>query len=234
MRTPNKVIQFDQKNKKNHAWRRQLPTFTNQTLFYDEHDKKIDTYYHEKFEQYLVYKWIKPNDIVLELGARYGIVSYTINKLLDKKYKRKHIVVEPDKYIIPILKNNRKKNNSKYKVCKKPISNNSLSFTSVKKNGLASFTESTNDESKKINITFDDFMKKYKHNFTAFIVDCEGCFYNFLLECPEEMIKNVELIIFEQDWPERCDYDEVKKILLKRGFTKVDKIYDDFQQVWIK
>jgi len=60
---------------------------------------KINPYYYETFEQYLILKYIKPNDIVLEIGARYGIVSNTINLLLDNK--KNHIVVEPDLEVIP-------------------------------------------------------------------------------------------------------------------------------------
>jgi hypothetical protein len=34
---------------------------------------------------FLVYKFIKEDDIVLELGARYGMISYVINQKLNNK-----------------------------------------------------------------------------------------------------------------------------------------------------
>jgi hypothetical protein len=37
------------------------------------------------FEQYLITKWVKPTDVVLEIGARYGIASYTIQTILNDK-----------------------------------------------------------------------------------------------------------------------------------------------------
>lgn len=72
-------------------WTKQLPAYYKN--FYDENNKKIDTIYNEVFEQYLTNKWIKPTDTVLELGGRYGIVSYTINNRLDKDHKSKNVVM---------------------------------------------------------------------------------------------------------------------------------------------
>ena len=48
--------------------------------FYDEHNNLIDNNSIEKPEQDLVNQYILEDDIVLELGARYGSVSCTINK----------------------------------------------------------------------------------------------------------------------------------------------------------
>ena len=48
--------------------------------FYDEHNNVIDNNSIEKPEQDLVNQYILEDDIVLELGARYGSVSCTINK----------------------------------------------------------------------------------------------------------------------------------------------------------
>ena len=48
--------------------------------FYDEHNNLIDNNSIEKPEQDLVNQYILEHDIVLELGARYGSVSCTINK----------------------------------------------------------------------------------------------------------------------------------------------------------
>ena len=41
----------------------------------------------EIVEQELVKKYVKPDDRVLELGARYGAVSVTTNKILNDKKK---------------------------------------------------------------------------------------------------------------------------------------------------
>jgi len=48
--------------------------------FFDENNKIINHQELEAEEQKLSEKYIEENDIVLELGARYGTVSCTINK----------------------------------------------------------------------------------------------------------------------------------------------------------
>jgi hypothetical protein len=82
-------------------WKNQLPVVARKNLI-DKNGVKINPYYYETFEQYLMLKYIKPTDIVLEIGARYGIVSNTINLLLNNK--KNHVVVEPDLEVIPALK----------------------------------------------------------------------------------------------------------------------------------
>ena len=48
--------------------------------FYDENMKIINHKKKEKIEQFITGNLIEPSDIVLELGARYGTVSCTINQ----------------------------------------------------------------------------------------------------------------------------------------------------------
>ena len=52
-------------------------------LFVDENNKIINHYHMELEEQKICSHFIESSDIVLELGARYGTVSCTINKKLN-------------------------------------------------------------------------------------------------------------------------------------------------------
>ena len=52
---------------------------------YNEQDILVDTEKLEKPEQELAEKYINKDDIVLELGARYGSVSCIINSKLSNK-----------------------------------------------------------------------------------------------------------------------------------------------------
>ena len=114
MRIPNKIIEINKKDKK---WRNQLIAVKNKYIFYNEKDELLNPYVHEIFEQYLTYKWIKPDDIVLELGARYGIISCSVNSMLNNK--KNHVVVEPDKLVHNALIKNKKYCNAKFTICKK-------------------------------------------------------------------------------------------------------------------
>lgn len=101
MRIPNKIVEINIHNKHDYGWRRDLPLIKSKK-FFDENNNPINPFYYEKFEQYLVHKWIKEDDIVLELGGRYGIVACTIDSILNNK--KNHVVVEPDKSVLNALK----------------------------------------------------------------------------------------------------------------------------------
>ena len=63
-------------------------------IILDENGKQIDTSKIECEEQQLAEEYIQPDDVVFELGARYGSVSCVINKKL--KIKTNQVSVEPD------------------------------------------------------------------------------------------------------------------------------------------
>ncbi len=217
-------------------WRFQLPLIKLKKKLLDKNGKEINPFHYEQFEQYLVFKYIKPDDVVLELGARYGIVSNTINLLLNNKTN--HVVVEPDKTIIPSLKLNKKIFNSKFKICDKAISNTKNLY--YINQGIGSYTTNKIPNDKSINykkiktISSHDFFKKYPLKFNVLIVDCEGCLLEFLNE-NLFLLDQIELIIFEKDWDTRINYSKVYKILTKNNFIKEFQIFKTgFQQVWIK
>ena len=239
MREPNPVIEI---NKYNLAWRRNLPVVKSGKDFFDEKNKIINPFYHEIFEQYFMNKWLKPDDVVLELGGRYGIVSCTINSII--KNKKNQVVVEPDKTVLNALKKNKKTFGAKFSICDKALSDKSLRMTTK---GLSSFTEESKMKINNknlvnknlvnknlVNIKFKDFMEKYNLKFNVLVADCEGCLYSFLNDAPLALLKNIEMIIFEKDGIEYTNYEEIYKKLKRRKFIKVDTLLDDFQQVWVR
>lgn len=266
-RVPNNVVPYNPNNFKDYAWRYDLPMLKFEKKykkkFYDIAGQKISLFIYEVFEQYLMSKWIKPNDIVLELGGRFGIVSATINMKLSDKYKKLHVVVEPDVQAQPILLNTRKKTNSKFILCKFPINDNPVNFISTSESfGLGNYTESTNsinqpkDKDKNIdkdkykitsiqNITHKKFFDTWKQKFNVLVADCEGCLCEFFNQ-NEKILNQLEMIIFEMDNEELCNYNNIYNLLEKYNFKQVDWIEtkkynpDDsfelikFQQVWIK
>jgi FkbM family methyltransferase len=267
-RTENKIIQIDKSNNKNISWRYNLPLVKfakkNKLVFYDKDNKEINLFTYEIFEQYLVSKWIKPTDIVLELGARYGIVSCTINLLLNKKNKKKHVVVEPDVEVHKYLLKNRNMTNSKFTIFKYPINNEKIKYISndeftglgnyiVKINPLdtsnpsdtSNSSDTLNYENIIKNVSHKEFYNIYKQKFNVLIVDCEGCLCDFLLQ-NESILEQLEMIIMEIDNENLCDYSIIYKLLTKYNIEEVDDISvkryneDDtyklfkFQQVWLK
>ena len=222
-----------------HFWLKLLPavqitkTKKNTNQFLNENNKRINPYCHEIFEQYLITKWIKPNDVVLEIGARYGIASYTIQTLLNNK--KNHVIVEPDSKIRNALKQNKKTFKMRFKSCFKVIANKPQYFYEVENNGVANYTLNEKKENaiQIPRISSDAFFRKYNLPFNVIVVDCEACFCSFFAE-NEKFVMLLDMIIVEVDAKERCNYDTNIFSKLKQKFIKVDDIMNGFQQVWVK
>ena len=75
---------------------------------YDEYNNFVDTENMEVEEQKLAKYYILPDDVVLELGGRYGSVSCIINSKLNNKTNE--VVVEPDQRVWDALEKNRNRN----------------------------------------------------------------------------------------------------------------------------
>jgi FkbM family methyltransferase len=195
----------------------------------DFNGNKVDTERIEKTEQYLANKYILENDVVLELGARYGSVSCIINSKLNNK--KNQVVVEPDDRVWDALEKNRINNACEFNIVKGFISNKKLSLTNldVYIDGYgATFVE---DSYTKIpSYSLDEIMKTYNLKFNVLVADCEGFLEVFLDENPK-IYDSLRLIIFEADYAEKCNYDKIKKNLHKNNFKK---LIEGHQNVWVR
>lgn len=179
----------------------------------DENDKRIDYKNIESREQRDANEFIKPDDKVLELGARYGGVSITINKILNDK--KNHVAVEPDDKVWNALELNRDNNDCEFQICKGAISNKPLKINDGGYNGFGNFTSSpSQDENGDIPLfKISDF----NIDFNVLVADCEGALENFYNE-NKDFFKNLRLIIYERDGKE-CNYHYLEDEFNKLGFT---------------
>ena len=196
------------------------------TIFYDENNNKINNNICEADEQRLADKYIKYHHVVLELGARYGTVSHIINKNIAVKTNQ--VSVEPDSRVWHALEKNRELYNSQYHIIKGFISNKKLSLINQE---IGYGTTSVVQENSIIpSYTLNDIQNSYNLKFNTLVADCEGYLESFLDENPE-LYDNLRLIIYEADYPEKCNYEKINNILLSKEFIHVEK---GFQNVWIK
>lgn len=197
--------------------------------YYNENNEVINHKKFEREEQYISNDYINPDMTVLELGGRYGTVSCVINNKLENP--KNHIVIEPDITVIDSLKKNKKSHKSKFKILNVIISNKKMK---INKKGYAttvSLIKDENEDEEVIkNYSLKYIMKKYKINFDALVVDCEGCLCNFIDE-NEKYVKNYKIIIFERDMPNDCNYNLIDEKLEKWGFKLIIK---GFVCVWRK
>jgi len=184
--------------------------------FYDMKQKKINTNLIEVTEQQLVDIHIEPDDIVLELGARYGTVSCRINKKLNNKLNQ--VSVEPDDRVWKALESNKERNDCHFHIHKGFISDKKLSLTNLDDyidGYAATYVE---DETSKIkNLSLDEIQNMYGLRFNVLVADCEGYLGEFFYQNPN-FYDQLRMIIFEADYPEKCDYDKIRETLLQKGF----------------
>ena len=190
---------------------------------YDENDNIIDIKKIERTEQDLANKYIEKNDIVLELGARYGTVSVIINKRLKEENKEKHYVVEPDSNVWEALEKNKRNHNSKFKIIKGMISK-----TKHKLSGDSNYsTQTIQSNEGDINI-----YEIPNEEFNVLIVDCEGCFEEFYNEYPE-FVNKLDKIILECDYKNEIDYKKIINKLITNNYYIRENI-NNFHYVFMK
>ena len=190
---------------------------------------KVDIQNIEKPEQDLVNEYILENDVVLELGARYGSVSCIINSKLNNK--KNQVVVEPDDRVWDALEKNKNSNNCEFNIVKGFISNKKLGLTNlnVYLGGYgATFIE--NNDTTIPSYSLEEITNTFNLNFNVLVADCEGFLEVFFDENPS-LYDNLRLIIFEADYCEKCNYDKIKNKLIEKNFYK---ILEGHQNVWIK
>lgn len=195
----------------------------------DQHGKVVDIVRLERQEQALAQQYIKENDVVLELGARYGSVSCIINSKL--KCKTNQVVVEPDERVWEALELNKKANNCDFHIIKGFISTKNLGLTNldVYHGGYGS-TYVIDEETGIPSYNLQEVMIKYNLTFNVLVADCEGGLEMFFDENPT-IYDTLRLIIFESDYPDKCNYKKIRDTLRQKGFK--EKLHS-IQNVWIK
>jgi len=174
-------------------------------FFINEKNEKVNYNRYETREIDLIKKFIKEDDVVLELGARYGGTSVAINQIL--KDKEKQVSVDPDQRIWESLETNKKNHNCQFMIIKGTISNkpqkiikDSRKFDD--KNDWATYTEECKIGEGCMNYPLPLL------NFNVLVADCEGFLETFYDE-NKNIFPYLRLIIFEKDRPDFCNYDRL-------------------------
>lgn len=196
---------------------------------YDENGKEIPNH-REQRERELSLQYIRPEDIILELGGRYGSVSCPVNLKLNNR--KNHVVVEPDDSMWSTLEKNRDINKCGFHIVKGLISKDKYSLVA---GGYGTTAKEYKEGEKMVpNYSLNDIIKKYGLKFTALIVDCEGCFEKFFDE-NYTFVMNLRMVFFELDCTERTNYAKIKNELKKKFIEVVNEnnSYPAYS-VWIK
>jgi FkbM family methyltransferase len=191
---------------------------------YDEHHNLINSSKAEYPEQALVHEHLDETATVLELGARYGSVSCVINKKLINKSNQ--ISVEPDSTVWSALERNIVENGCDIILHKGFVSKKSLSLIPMGYASTAVETTSSTIPS----VSVEELQLKYNLKFDTLVADCEGFLETFFDENPH-LYDQLHTVIFEADFPNKCNYDKIRTELKSHGFREV---IHGFQNVYKK
>ncbi len=190
--------------------------------YIDENYNIINHLEIETNEQMQAWHYIPSDSTVLELGARYGTVSCIINHKL--KDKTRQVSVEPDLRVLSALYKNRELHQCQFQIYNGIISNVNMKLCQDNHNVYGNFCEKT--EHSFINkITLDELIKKTGLHFDVLVADCEGFLEHFFDE-NLNYIPHFKVIIFEKDYPHRCNYHKIESILISLGFKCINQMGD--------
>ena len=213
-----------------HIWNKYVKEKFGHFVFYNEENHKIPHLEYERDEQLLVSQYVSENDVVLELGARYGSVSCIINKIIKNPLNQ--VSVEPDNTVWDALEKNKQINNCSFYIHKGIISEKKYD---LKLNGYGSTIDITNVLNDKQSINVKNISLKELQNekgllFNVLVADCEGFLEVFLNE-NNFLYEQLDKIIFECDRGDVCNYAKIKEELLNHNFKMIE---NGFQCVFKK
>lgn len=200
--------------------------------FVDEHNQKINVFAIERIEQLQAREFVPTNATVLELGARYGSVSCSIAYKLDDD--RRLFVVEPDSNVISALEANKRTTGCNFHIFNGIVSKKNMKLQKDNINGYGNFTTDIHYNETDTPLlkrkTLDDIEQEYNLKFDCLVADCEGFLEQF---CDENAnrLKDFNVIVFEADAGDRCNYSRVYEYLQQWGFRC---IINGFHSVYVK
>lgn len=191
-------------------------------------------------EQIMSIMFIHNRSKVLELGSNIGRNTLIISSILENDLNL--VTMETDPNTIIKLEENKIINNKNFH-----IENSALSKKRLVQQHGSWDTFVCEDESNLMpdfflvpTIDWESLKSKYNIDFDTLVLDCEGAFFQILLDM-EEILDNIKTIIIENDFRDLSHKIYVDSVLTRRGFRTVysksggwGPCYDFFFQVFMK
>jgi FkbM family methyltransferase len=152
---------------------------------------------HEKAERTLMRQFMNPDLPLIELGGAFGVVSCIANKRLSSP--RRHVVVEANPNLIPVLNDNRDRNGCQFTVLQRVVGygHRSLPFH-VDANVLASNSLVATGEAVEVaTTTLAEIIETYGFRPCTVIADIEGAEADLVRHEADTIARYVETLIVE-------------------------------------
>jgi len=166
-------------------------------------------------EQKMVARYLSGRESILEIGGNIGRNSLIIAYILAQNNSNNLVVLESDPGIAARLITNRDLNGFNFHIEDAALSCRKL----IQKGWDTIPSEVLQPGYKSVNIiSYNQLVDKYNINFDTLVLDCEGAFYYILMDMPE-ILKNINLIIMENDYRDITHKNSVDSVLQKNNFT---------------
>ena len=152
---------------------------------------------YEEPERAALKKFVKPDLPVIELGACIGVVSCLTNRRL--RHPENHVVVEANPALLPILKQNRDRNQCHFKIVHAAVSAGSDSITfNVSENILASSVHGNNQRAVVVpTVTLQRLLNEHGFERATLLCDIEGAELQLVESELKTLSERVVTIIME-------------------------------------
>lgn len=187
--------------------------------------------FYEKQERRFLKDFLPKDATVLELGACLGIVSCITNRLLE--HPERHVVVEANPTLIPIIETNRDRNQCQFKIENCMISNRKTNEFFIGKSILMSSNRrQTTQQITVKGCSIPDLEQKHNLRFDILFMDIEGGELSVLRENKAKLPDF--RVIFMETHPHSeilsaDEIDECNQILTQAGFLKAI----DIENFWV-
>ena len=152
---------------------------------------------YEEPERQALKEYLDPNVPVVELGACIGVVSCLSNRLL--RHPEKHVVVEANPALLPILRHNRERNKCRFEIVHGAVSYGAETITfNVNENILASSLQGGKQQAVVVStVTLERLIKDHDFERVTLLSDIEGGELQLVANEIEMLRKRVGTIIME-------------------------------------
>lgn len=151
---------------------------------------------HESHERRLIKLFLPADACLLELGACLGVVSCVANRILIEPAR--HVAVEPNAELIPVLTRNRDRNASKFHIDQALVSRISDGTFYVSDCPTTSSADKKIGPAVRVPVTTVEQLEARHHVcFDALLMDIQGGEHAFIAENPD-LLRRCRCVILEQ------------------------------------
>lgn len=182
---------------------------------------KYGTFRDEYPEQVMAAMYIRPDDVVLELGGNIGRNTLIIGKLLCDDRNLMSLETDPD--IAKQLAENRELNQMNFQIVCAALSARPLVQEGWVTQPWDGRPETIPENHQPVNtIRFDQLQERMGPNkpFSTLVADCEGALFYILKDFPD-MLKTFRTVIMENDYNDMEHKQFVDHVLTQYGFKCV-------------